>query len=208
MPPCVANRIPATKHLYGATCCRLPLVRAPLRRHACTSVGANTIHQRHVKGRRQCASRSAAADISTADTEAIKSVKDRKYVMVSGKGGVGKTSLSSSLAIKFAEAGHTTLIVSTDPAHSLGDSLGQLLPGGLPVPIEGTALPLWGMEIDPDLATDEFKTFAATKGKAKVQVHMQTAPSVHSRTHRARPRTVTQTSEPVDTIGHRTFLRS
>ena len=90
--------------------------------------------------------------------------------MVSGKGGVGKTSLSSSLAIKFAEAGHTTLIVSTDPAHSLGDSLGQLLPGGRPVPVEGTALPLWGMEIDPDRATEEFKTFATTSGKAKVQV--------------------------------------
>lgn len=46
--------------------------------------------------------------------------------MISGKGGVGKTSLASSLAIKFAEDGHTTLIVSTDPAHSLSDSLDQV----------------------------------------------------------------------------------
>lgn len=155
-------------------------------------------------------SRSAAADISTADTEVVKRVKDRKYVMVSGKGGVGKTSLSSSLAIKFAEAGHTTLIVSTDPAHSLGDSLGQLLPGGLPVPIEGTTLPLWGMEIDPDRATDEFKTFAATKGKAKVQARIPIAPSVHGRTHGAWPRTlvnqstrlVTEPSYELATVDH------
>jgi arsenite-transporting ATPase len=51
---------------------------------------------------------------------------DRKYIMISGKGGVGKTSLSASLAIKLAAAGHTTLVVSTDPAHSLSDSLSQV----------------------------------------------------------------------------------
>ena len=41
-------------------------------------------------------------------------------------GGVGKTSLSASLALRLAEAGHTVLVVSTDPAHSLSDSLAQL----------------------------------------------------------------------------------
>jgi arsenite-transporting ATPase len=46
--------------------------------------------------------------------------------MISGKGGVGKTSLSASLAVRLAAAGHTTLIVSTDPAHSLSDSLAQV----------------------------------------------------------------------------------
>ena len=51
---------------------------------------------------------------------------DRKYIMVSGKGGVGKTSLAASLAVRFAQEGHTTLVVSTDPAHSLGDSLAQV----------------------------------------------------------------------------------
>jgi arsenite/tail-anchored protein-transporting ATPase len=51
----------------------------------------------------------------------------RKYVMVSGKGGVGKTSLAASLAVKFAAAGHPTLVVSTDPAHSLSDSLDQVI---------------------------------------------------------------------------------
>lgn len=48
--------------------------------------------------------------------------------MISGKGGVGKTSLAASLAVRFAQEGHTTLVVSTDPAHSLGDSLAQVRP--------------------------------------------------------------------------------
>lgn len=51
---------------------------------------------------------------------------ERRYVMISGKGGVGKTTLAASLAVKLAEAGHVTLVVSTDPAHSLGDSLDQV----------------------------------------------------------------------------------
>lgn len=58
--------------------------------------------------------------------EELSTAKGRRYVMVSGKGGVGKTSLSASLAVKFAAAGHSTLVVSTDPAHSLGDSLAQV----------------------------------------------------------------------------------
>lgn len=67
---------------------------------------------------------SLASDTSAFDS--LVAGTDRKYVMVSGKGGVGKTSLAASLAVRFAEAGHTTLVVSTDPAHSLGDSLSQV----------------------------------------------------------------------------------
>lgn len=50
----------------------------------------------------------------------------RKYFMLGGKGGVGKTSCATSLAVKFANHGHSTIIVSTDPAHSLGDSFDQV----------------------------------------------------------------------------------
>jgi arsenite-transporting ATPase len=81
--------------------------------------------------------------------------------MVSGKGGVGKTSLSASLAVRLAEAGHTTLIVSTDPAHSLSDSLAQDVGGGRPVLLQGSDIPLWGMEVDPEEGKAEFAAYNA-----------------------------------------------
>lgn len=87
--------------------------------------------------------------------------KDRKYFMVGGKGGVGKTSLSASLAVKFALNGHHTLVVSTDPAHSLSDSLAQNVGGGKPVAVEGTDGMLYGMEIDPEESKTEFAGFIA-----------------------------------------------
>jgi arsenite-transporting ATPase len=46
-----------------------------------------------------------------------------RIVLYSGKGGVGKTSLSAATAIRAAALGHRTLVVSTDSAHSLADAL-------------------------------------------------------------------------------------
>ena len=74
--------------------------------------------------------RVATADAPTVETpsmfEDIAAGAERKYLMISGKGGVGKTSLAASLAVRLAAAGHQTLVVSTDPAHSLSDSLAQV----------------------------------------------------------------------------------
>lgn len=69
----------------------------------------------------------ASAERATTSTpfQEMTAGTDRKYIMVSGKGGVGKTSLAASLAVQFAADGHNTLVVSTDPAHSLSDSLDQ-----------------------------------------------------------------------------------
>lgn len=46
--------------------------------------------------------------------------------MLGGKGGVGKTSSAASLGVRLAGEGGSTLVVSTDPAHSLSDSLDQV----------------------------------------------------------------------------------
>ena len=45
-----------------------------------------------------------------------------QYILFGGKGGVGKTTCAAATALKLANQGHKTLIVSTDPAHSLSDS--------------------------------------------------------------------------------------
>lgn len=101
--------------------------------------------------------------------EQLAASTDRKYVMISGKGGVGKTSLAASLAVKFAQSGHPTLVVSTDPAHSLSDSLDQDVSGGSPVLIEGTNLPLWAMEIDPEREKANFRAYTSGAGKQDMQ---------------------------------------
>ena len=45
-----------------------------------------------------------------------------RIILVTGKGGVGKTTVSAATAIKAADLGYSTLIMSTDPAHSLADA--------------------------------------------------------------------------------------
>ena len=71
---------------------------------------------------------------------------DRRILFVGGKGGVGKTTTASALALMAAESGRKVLIVSTDPAHSLGDIFGVRI-GNREVAL---AQGLWGLEIDPD----------------------------------------------------------
>ena len=50
----------------------------------------------------------------------------RRYYVFGGKGGVGKTSMAASLAVKFANHGEPTVIVSTGPSRSLGDLFEQV----------------------------------------------------------------------------------
>ncbi|XP_035539123.1 ATPase GET3B-like isoform X1 [Juglans regia] len=106
---------------------------------------------------------------------------ERKYYMLGGKGGVGKTSCAASLAVKFANSGHPTLVVSTDPAHSLSDSFAQLaciyyftqdLAGGTLVPVEGPDAPLFALEINPENAREEFRSAAQRNGGTGVKDFM------------------------------------
>ena len=82
-----------------------------------------------------------------------------KYTFVGGKGGVGKTTTSSAIAVGYSDAGKRTLIVSTDPAHSLGDALDIELQPGVVTPIV-TEQNLWALEVDIDSAIDEFRKTA------------------------------------------------
>ncbi len=67
-----------------------------------------------------------------------------RLILYLGKGGVGKTTTSAATAVRAAELGHRTLVVSTDVAHSLADALDTPL-GSAPSQL---AENLWGQEIN------------------------------------------------------------
>ncbi|KAL0303259.1 UNVERIFIED_CONTAM: ATPase ARSA1 [Sesamum radiatum] len=114
----------------------------------------------------------AAPTESVAGFDEMVSGTQRKYYMLGGKGGVGKTSCAASLAVKFANNGHPTLVVSTDPAHSLSDSFAQDLTGGTLVPVEGPISPLFALEINPEKAREEFRSASQKNGGSGVKDFM------------------------------------
>ena len=75
---------------------------------------------------------------------------DPQLLLVSGKGGVGKTSVSCAVALKEARAGRRVLLVSTDPAHNLGHAWGAPL-GDEPRRVLRDAGHVDAVEIDPAL---------------------------------------------------------
>ena len=67
-----------------------------------------------------------------------------RLILMTGKGGVGKTSVAAATGLRCAELGYRTLVLSTDPAHSLADSFDMEL-GHEPRLVRPN---LWGAELD------------------------------------------------------------
>ncbi|WP_310429025.1 TRC40/GET3/ArsA family transport-energizing ATPase [Chamaesiphon sp. VAR_48_metabat_135_sub] len=67
-----------------------------------------------------------------------------RLILMTGKGGVGKTSVAAATGLRCAELGYRTLVLSTDPAHSLADSFDMEM-GHDPREVRPN---LWGAELD------------------------------------------------------------
>lgn len=80
---------------------------------------------------------------------------DTRYLFFTGKGGVGKTSLSCATGLALAEAGQRVLVVSTDPASNLDEVLGATL-GQSPTAVPG-ATGLFALNIDPEAAARDYR---------------------------------------------------
>ena len=88
--------------------------------------------------------RSRLRGAGEADSEAHGSERRPRILVFTGKGGVGKTTIAAATALRAAELGHRVLVMSADPAHSLGDALERTL-GPEPQEIEPN---LYAQEID------------------------------------------------------------
>ncbi len=78
-----------------------------------------------------------------------------RYLFFTGKGGVGKTSLSTAAALTLADAGRRVLLVSTDTASNLDEMLGVAL-RNVPTVVPG-APGLSVLNIDPDTAAESYR---------------------------------------------------
>jgi arsenite-transporting ATPase len=74
-----------------------------------------------------------------------------RVLLFTGEGGVGKTTVAAATALHAAAAGHRTMVISTDPAHSLADAVG--------VPLGDDATPIaenvWGQQLDAQERMEE-----------------------------------------------------
>ncbi|GAB7089791.1 arsenical pump-driving ATPase [Halorubrum luteum] len=102
---------------------------------------------------------SAALDFESmtdpdAVVEQLEPGEETRYLFFTGKGGVGKSTIASTAATKLAEAGHETLVVTTDPAAHLEDIFGE------PVGHEPTSVGQANLDaarIDQEKALEEYR---------------------------------------------------
>lgn len=102
-------------------------------------------------------------------------VQQKKIVFVGGKGGVGKSTTSAAIALSLSQQGFRTLIISTDPAHNLGDIFHKSV-NGSPTLLDEN---LWGLEVDPQRESKQYikgvkeNLEGLVKSKMVEEVHRQ-----------------------------------
>lgn len=97
----------------------------------------------------------------------------KKILFIGGKGGVGKSTSAAAIAWKLAKSGKKTLLISTDPAHNLGDIFSQDIGGQAKWVTEN----LYALEIDPDIETTKY--INTVKDNIKGTVHSSMMEEVH-----------------------------
>ena len=100
-------------------------------------------------------------------------VLTKSIIFVGGKGGVGKSTSAAAIAWKSAKDGNKTLLISTDPAHNVGDIFNQEI-GGKTKEIANN---LFALEIDPEIETDKY--IKSVKANIKGSVHSSMMEEVH-----------------------------
>lgn len=100
-------------------------------------------------------------------------VLTKNIIFVGGKGGVGKSTSAAAIALRSATKGYKTLLVSTDPAHNVGDIFDIKIGGKTKKIAEN----LFALEIDPDIETDNY--IKGVKANIKGVVHSSMMEEVH-----------------------------